>query len=347
MKKTHRSIGMVGLGALGLAVLACTCGPLANLTGQVAATVESAATVAVEQVATAAVEVATAAPEIVEEQPTEARAFDPSLPVYDGGDGYETTLLERLAPDQPASADMATVFEAHNWVFEGTAGQTATVSVVGGSDEVDMRLRLFDPDGNVLAENDDAEGYNPLIVQLLPADGLYTARVDAFTEGPYTISVTFAEAGGEAQSGETLSQWAVSAWASSEYSNPAWSAAQATGAPDTDQCGDIETAWASENSDGADFLALEYAVPVIPTEINIYETYNPGAVVRVDVTDVPGNTVTIYEADPVVEETCPLVLSISVTGIDYPVVGVTVYVDQTNHPGWNEIDAVELVGTVP
>ncbi|MBZ0277204.1 MAG: hypothetical protein K8I60_13735, partial [Anaerolineae bacterium] len=47
-----------------------------------------------------------------------------------------------------------------------------------------------------------------------------------------------------------IRQWASSATATSEYSSPNWSAAQATGAPDTNGCSDLSTAWASASSTG-------------------------------------------------------------------------------------------------
>jgi hypothetical protein len=51
--------------------------------------------------------------------------------------------------------------------------------------------------------------------------------------------------------------------------------------------------------------------------------------------DEPGNT------------DCPGVFVLEVEAIDFPIDTVTIYLDQTIGGGWNEIDAVELVGTVP
>jgi hypothetical protein len=147
--------------------------------------------------------------------------------------------------------------------------------------------------------------------------------------------------------GEAQRQWAVNAMASTQYGESSWSALQATGAPDTPECGDITTAWASATSSGVDWLRLEYAVAVIPSQINIYQTYNPGAVYRVEVTDTSGATRTVYETAPAAVPVCPYVLTVDVTGVDTPVQSVTVHIDQSNHTGWNEIDAVELVGTTP
>src|SRR5205085_7994565 len=61
-----------------------------------------------------------------------------------------------------------------------------------------------------------------------------------------------------------------------------WGPEQATGEPDTMMAGDIVTAWASLTQDGEDeWLLMEYAEPVVPKAVMVYETYNPGALYRV------------------------------------------------------------------
>ncbi len=144
---------------------------------------------------------------------------------------------------------------------------------------------------------------------------------------------------------EEIRQWAVSAVASTEYSNPDWSAMQATGAPDTHpNCGDEKTAWASSDSNGVDWLELSYDTPVIPTEINIYETYSPGQIVKVEVMDANGTYHQVYTAQPE-DKQCPNILTIPVSDVDHEVVGVKLSLDQSVlEMYWNEIDAVELVG---
>ena len=117
------------------------------------------------------------------------------------------------------------------------------------------------------------------------------------------------------------------------------------GEPNTFECDDLVTAWASALSTGIDTLSLFYAQPVVPTQINIYESYNPGAVVRVTVADDNNaNSAVVYEADPQIAVTCPRVLTVDISTVAFAVQRVTIEIDQTNHSGWNEIDAVELVG---
>lgn len=144
--------------------------------------------------------------------------------------------------------------------------------------------------------------------------------------------------------GETVRQWAVGASATSQYGDDSWSAMQATGAPDTDGCGDISSAWASQSGTGIDTLTLDYATPVDPTEINIHQTYNPGSIVKVSVVG-NGQEVTVYDAIPARSETCPEVLTIAIDDAPAAVTQVKIMVDQSVIGSWNEIDAVELVGT--
>ena len=141
-----------------------------------------------------------------------------------------------------------------------------------------------------------------------------------------------------------LKQWAVGAVASSEYSSPDYSAQQATGAPNTTECGDIETAWATESSDGVDWLEVSYATAVIPTGVNIYENHSPGFINKVEVKDEAGLYYTVWEGTPGEVEECPRVVSIAVSGVNARVNAVRINVDQRNGGYYDEIDAVELLG---
>src|SRR5689334_4550969 len=86
----------------------------------------------------------------------------------------------------------------------------------------------------------------------------------------------------EVSAQDTISQWATSATATSEYASDDWSAMQATGQPDTDNCGDNGTAWASATATGEDSIELTFDSFVIPTQVNIYQTFNPGSISRVE-----------------------------------------------------------------
>lgn len=144
--------------------------------------------------------------------------------------------------------------------------------------------------------------------------------------------------------GSEIRQWASSASASSSYGETAWSASQATGAPDVFECGDNSSAWASYNTVGTEWLELTYATPVTVSEVNIYETYNADYVSKVELVDINGGLHEIYTNVPM-SFSCPYTLTIPVFGSDFQAVGVRITVDQTTLNSWNEIDAVEIVGT--
>lgn len=138
-------------------------------------------------------------------------------------------------------------------------------------------------------------------------------------------------------------QWAASATASSEYGDVSYSAQQALGAPDTPECGDIETAWASYDGSGVEWLEVRYEKAVVPTEIIIYQTHTPDQITEVQVIDTAENYHTVYTGTPHLTN-CPLQNSILVD-VDFEVIGVKITVDQSVlDPPWDEIDAVELIG---
>jgi hypothetical protein len=181
---------------------------------------------------------------------------------------------------------------------------------------------------------------------LAPLFEAVVASITFFEPGDaFDLENVESEEGMAVEGEETLiNQWATSAIASSEYSNPGWAAGQATGAPDTAECGDYQTAWASLTSDGVDWLELGYDFPIVPVQIDVYESHSPGFIVRVEVVDEEGYYHTVWEGEPSPVEECPRIFSIPVIGVDVPVVGVRIHLDQHAGGNWDEIDAVELIG---
>jgi hypothetical protein len=148
--------------------------------------------------------------------------------------------------------------------------------------------------------------------------------------------------------GEEIRQWGSIALATSQYGSDSWSATQTTGEPDTDACGDYTTAWASSSSTGEDSILVEFDEMVIPTLVNIHQTYNPSSIVSVELSNTEtGVTFELPDSDdPPGNTECPGVFTVEVTAIDTAINAVTIYLDQTIGGSWNEIDAVELVGTL-
>lgn len=120
-----------------------------------------------------------------------------------------------------------------------------------------------------------------------------------------------------------------------------WSASQATGSPDVKQPGDSPRAWASAAADaGHEWLEVVFPESVVVAQVRIRENDAPGAVVRVVASD---DDVVIWEGkDPTREPLTDLVVEPSSKVFTNR---VRIELDTRKVPGWNEIDAVELVGT--
>lgn len=122
-----------------------------------------------------------------------------------------------------------------------------------------------------------------------------------------------------------------------------WGPEQATGAPDTEQAGDVPTAWASLDPDGGvEWLQADFDQAVTMSEVRIRESFNPGAVSKVVAILQDGKERVLWEGlDPTVD--APADFPVRVNG-DIVSKSVKIYLDTTRREGWNEIDAVELVG---
>lgn len=145
-----------------------------------------------------------------------------------------------------------------------------------------------------------------------------------------------------------IEQWGISAEASSEFANPEWSASQVIGKPDAPGCGDYQFSWASAASDSIATLEVSFSSLVYPLEIFIHESFNPDQVVKVEVLNPDtGAYYTVLQKNPTqVDRPCPYVLEIIVKGIDFKTDQIRITVDQSQLGlGWNEIDAVQLVGS--
>jgi len=136
-------------------------------------------------------------------------------------------------------------------------------------------------------------------------------------------------------------QWASEATASSQYTADDWSARQAVGAPDSLDM-DCRTAWAAKDADGGvEWLHVTFVLPVRMRRVRIHENLTPGGVIRIDAVGEDGDRRTVWQgADPALpwfeaelggKLACELVIVI----------------DTRIRPGWEEIDAVELIGDAP
>ncbi len=151
----------------------------------------------------------------------------------------------------------------------------------------------------------------------------------------------------DAISNDANGQWAVTASASSAYNDASGhddnSAFQATGAPNVQTEGDNGNAWTPKEPDaGLEWLDLVYSKPVFAND-RIRESAGAGVVAKVDFYDEQGQPHTLWTGtDPT-------------TGLNYFMLNLPKTAFKTNHlrltlatnviSGYNEIDAVQLVGT--
>jgi hypothetical protein len=125
---------------------------------------------------------------------------------------------------------------------------------------------------------------------------------------------------------------------------PSWSPGQAAGAPDTESHADHPTAWASAAADGGtEWLEVRFEKAVSIRELNIHETFNPGALARIHAVLPDGSLKLLWEGttpaeSESVERSVPIPPGTHGNRI-------RLELDTRRVPGWNEIDAVELVGT--
>jgi hypothetical protein len=225
------------------------------------------------------------------------------------------------------------------------AGQLISVILVGPEDtDLDLTVKGYNSSGDsILNLSGYSSGSAEAVSYLLPEAGLYEVGV----------SSTYSEEGGnyfiQAQIIDPRffgSQWASSAVASSEYGAEDFSAAQATGASDTPTAGDYPTAWASQESDGGvETLELTFEIPVRPSGIAIFESFNPGAITTIEAYDSDNDEwVIIYEGEATPTEETYRVFIPEITSPEFVTDQIRLTLDTAAVPGFNEIDAVQLFG---
>lgn len=141
-------------------------------------------------------------------------------------------------------------------------------------------------------------------------------------------------------------QWASSVRAvSSQYSEAQWSAARVLGAPDVfPNHGDNGNAWASLGADDRnEWIEVGYAQPIRISAVEVYETYNPGAVSSIELITASGEHITTYLAIPGARGTVANKLRADVGCTSEPIVAVKVELASTVVAGWNELDAIGIV----
>jgi hypothetical protein len=148
-------------------------------------------------------------------------------------------------------------------------------------------------------------------------------------------------------------QWAVSARASSEYGTPRYAASQATGKPNIPlgMAGDNPDAWSpAAKNEGTAWIELTFPKPVHATEVRVRQNNAPGAIAKIEVIAADGTTHLWWEGvDPFVEPAVREIawFAVRVPKTAYVAAKVKLTLNLASRPGYNQIDAVQLVGAAP
>ena len=238
----------------------------------------------------------------------------------DGVAGLDVGIESTTGDDAVGRMVIVMVEPTQQFIMFGVSPKDDWKAVNKDFDKVLKSIEFFTPAQVVIEENSGDSGIVPPAVSDTPAE----------TENPTAM----------------LRQWAVSAVASSEYAEEGWSAKQATGEPNVGGCEDDVFAWASLYSNTVEWIELTYETAVIPYEVTVVQTYNPSQVVDITGIADDGSEYLIWESEPEVVEYCPDYLTITVEPDKEVYINkLRITVDQTVLGlGWNEIDAVELVG---
>ncbi len=117
---------------------------------------------------------------------------DDGGPTFGGGGPLDYNIVGggSMAVGETVTGNIDSLFDAHEWTFTGQAGQNVTITAAAApGEDTDPRIALVDPSGTVIAENDDAIGFDAQIVTTLPADGTYSIVMDVFSSGGYELSI--------------------------------------------------------------------------------------------------------------------------------------------------------------
>ncbi|XP_046389546.1 F-box/LRR-repeat protein 4 isoform X2 [Ischnura elegans] len=97
--------------------------------------------------------------------------------------------------------------------------------------------------------------------------------------------------------------------------------------------------------DGRDYVDLYFEEPVYPRKVSIFETYNPGSVVRIWALSTIGSWHTLWEGEPQLIGHTPRKFSPVEKAFNFMSKIIKLEFDQSQHDYYPEIDAVLLVGT--
>ncbi|MCW5911278.1 MAG: hypothetical protein KIT62_09405 [Cyclobacteriaceae bacterium] len=149
--------------------------------------------------------------------------------------------------------------------------------------------------------------------------------------------------------GEKIKQYASAVIGySSQWSSGDWSAQRALGEENVyPEYGDLSGAWASFTADGQrEFLVLGFTESQTVKKIEVFETYNPGAVDSIFLRNSETQKwITVYAKAPRTDLPGEArVFSVHLIETQYKADAIRLAINSPAVAGWNEIDAVAITG---
>jgi hypothetical protein len=143
-------------------------------------------------------------------------------------------------------------------------------------------------------------------------------------------------------------QWATGAKASSTFNdakgNTSYSANQATGEPNVQVYSTTPQAWSSKTPDsGIEWLELTFTKAVRASAVRVRESSGSGALIKIEVFDDKGAAHTVWSGTDSTKELNYLIAEFPKTAFTTNRVKLTLATNVVS--GWNQIDAVQLVGS--
>jgi len=125
-----------------------------------------------------------------------------------------------------------------------------------------------------------------------------------------------------------------------------WPASNIEGKSNTyPQYGDLKTSWAPSQSSGKqEFLELQFKNKVNPRKIEIYETFNPGSLVKISAKDSNKKWVTLWKSKRKNEAAKSRIFKPKLEKVDFQTNEIRLDIDTVGSIGFYEIDAVKLIG---
>jgi hypothetical protein len=142
-------------------------------------------------------------------------------------------------------------------------------------------------------------------------------------------------------------QWAVEAKGSTAYNDAkgtaAFAAYQATGPANVEIYGNSVSAWSPKTADaGLEWLELQYARPVFATAVRVRESFGPGAIIKVELFDEQDSAHVVWTGTDPTKDLNYFAVEFPKTAFKTGRVKLTLATNSVR--GWNQIDAVQLVG---